>query len=182
MACWLLGIFVLVETKWFYEMINLMTVITGYVQLTSAENEGRSGLDLFLKIQKSHCRTGSTSSSCGRLTSLLKSVATDWIVTSYGHHSTSEAPRHLLFEILHGNLKLGGRGKTIKIDESMFGHKHKYNCGWVGQGTWVFSLVVRGTERALAFRVPNRTRETLVTRLVQKFVEPSQLCCRSVSR
>ena len=51
MACWLLGIFVLVETKWFYEMINLMTVITGYVQLTSAENEGRSGLDLFLKIQ-----------------------------------------------------------------------------------------------------------------------------------
>ena len=72
MACWLLGVFVLVETKWFYEMINLMTVITGNVQLTSAENEDRSGLDLFLKIQKSHCRTGSTSSSCGRLTSLIK--------------------------------------------------------------------------------------------------------------
>ena len=41
-------------------------------QLTSAENEGRSELDLFLKIQKSHCLTGSTSSSCGRLTSLIK--------------------------------------------------------------------------------------------------------------
>ena len=41
-------------------------------QLTSAENEGRSELDLFFKIQKSHCRTGSTSSSCGRLTSLVK--------------------------------------------------------------------------------------------------------------
>ena len=39
MACWLLGVFVLVETKWFYEMINLMTVITWNVQLTSAENE-----------------------------------------------------------------------------------------------------------------------------------------------
>ena len=52
MACWLLGIFVLVETKWFYEMINLMTVITGYVQLTSAENEGRSGLDLFFEDSK----------------------------------------------------------------------------------------------------------------------------------
>ena len=50
----------LVETKWFYEMINLMTVITGNVQSTSAENEGRSELALFLKIQKSHCRTGST--------------------------------------------------------------------------------------------------------------------------
>ena len=72
MACWLLGVFVLVETKWFYEMINLTTVITGNVQLTSAENEGQSELDLFLKIQKSHCRTGSISSSCGRLTSLIK--------------------------------------------------------------------------------------------------------------
>ena len=69
---WLLSVFVLVETKWFYEIINLTTVITGNVQLTSAENEGRSELELFLKIQKSHCRTGSISSSCGRLTSLVK--------------------------------------------------------------------------------------------------------------
>lgn len=75
-------------------------------------------------------------------------------------------------KILHGNLKLGGRGKTIEIDESMFGHKRKYNRGRVGQGTWVFGMVERGTGRALAFRVPNRTRETLVTGLVQKFVEP----------
>ena len=75
-------------------------------------------------------------------------------------------------KILHGNLKLGGRGKTIEIDESMFGHKRKYNRGRVGQGTWVFGMVERGTGQALAFRVPNRTRETLVTGLVQKFVEP----------
>ena len=68
--------------------------------------------------------------------------------------------------------KLGGRGKTIEIDESMFGHKRKYNRGRVGRGTWVFGMVERGTGRALAFRVPNRTRETLVTGLVQKFVEP----------
>ena len=26
---------------------------------------------------------------------------------------------------LHGNIKLGGRGKTVEIDESMFGHKRK---------------------------------------------------------
>ena len=75
-------------------------------------------------------------------------------------------------KILHGNLKLGGRGKTIEIDESMFDHKRKYNCGRVGQGTWVFGTVERGTGQALAFRVPNRRRETLVTGLVQKFVEP----------
>ena len=61
------------RSSWFYEMINLITIITGNVQLTSAENEGRSELDLFfLKIQKSHCLMGSTSSSCGRLTSLIK--------------------------------------------------------------------------------------------------------------
>jgi len=33
-------------------------------------------------------------------------------------------------------------------------------------------MVERGTGRALAFRVPNRTRETLVAGLVQQFVEP----------
>ena len=61
------------QTKWFYKMINLMTVITGNdVQLTSAENKGRSELDLFLEIKKCHCSTGSTSSSFGRLMSLIK--------------------------------------------------------------------------------------------------------------
>ena len=54
----------------------------------------------------------------------------------------------------------------------MVGHKLKYNRGRVGQGTWVFSMVERGTGRALAFPVPYRTRETLVTGIVQKFVEP----------
>ena len=164
----------LVKTKWFYKMINLITVITGNVQLTSAENEGCSELDLFLKIQKSHCRSGSTSSSYGRFTSLIKKVciATDQIGTSYRHHGTSEAPRHLLFENSTWQVEVRGWGKTIEIDESMFGHKRKYNHGRVSQGTWVFGMVERGTGRALAFGVPNRTRETLVPGLVQKFVEP----------
>ena len=33
-------------------------------------------------------------------------------------------------------------------------------------------MVERGSGRALTFRVPNRTRETLVTGLIQQFVEP----------
>ena len=33
-------------------------------------------------------------------------------------------------------------------------------------------MVERGCGRALTFRVPNRTRETLVTGLIQQFVEP----------
>ena len=66
-------------------------------------------------------------------------------------------------KILHGNIKLGGRGKTVEIDESMFGHKRKYNRGRVSEGAWVFSMVERGSGCALTFRVPDRTRETLVT-------------------
>ena len=75
-------------------------------------------------------------------------------------------------EILHSNVTLGGRGKTVKIDKSMFGHKRKYNCGWINRGTWVFGMVERGTGQALAFQVPIITRETLVAGLVQQFVEP----------
>ena len=57
--------------------------------------------------------------------------------------------------------KLGGKGKTVEIDKSMFGHKRKYNRGRISRGSWVFGMVERGSGRALAFRVPNRTRETL---------------------
>ena len=84
--------------------------------------------------------------------------------------------RHICsLKILNGNLKLGGRGKTVEIDESMFGHKRKYNRGRIGRGTWVFGIVERGTGRALTFRVPDRTRETLVTGLVERFVQPGTL-------
>ena len=63
--------------------------------------------------------------------------------------------RHICsLKILNGNLKLGGRGKTVEIDESMF---------------------LPGTGRALTFRVPDRTRETLVTGLVERFVQPGTL-------
>ena len=75
-------------------------------------------------------------------------------------------------KILNGNFKLGGRGKTVEIDESMFGNKRKYNRGRVSEGQWVFGMVERDTGRSLVFCVPDRQRETLVTRLVREFVEP----------
>ena len=78
-------------------------------------------------------------------------------------------------KILHGNIKLGGRRKTVEFDESMFGHKRKYNRGRVSEGAWVFGMVQRGSDRALTFRVPDRTRETLVTRLLQEFIQPGTM-------
>ena len=75
-------------------------------------------------------------------------------------------------KILNGNFTLGSRGKTVEIDESMFGNKRKYNCGRVSEGQWVFGMVERDTGRSLVFRVPDRQQETLVARQVREFIEP----------
>ena len=74
-------------------------------------------------------------------------------------------------KILNGNFKLGGQGKTVEIDKSMFKKKKKYNHGCVSEGQWMFGMVERDTGRSVAFDVPDCQRETLATRLVSKFVE-----------
>jgi len=120
-----------VETKWFYEMINLMTRITGNVQLTSAENEGRSELDLFLKIDSkiplSHWLYITflwSIDESNKKVSLLTGLSLRTVITAL------QRLRHICsLKILHGNLKLGGQGKMIEIDKSIFGHKRKYNHG-----------------------------------------------------
>ena len=73
-------------------------------------------------------------------------------------------------KIQYGDIKLGGRGKTVEIVESMFGYKRKYNRGRISRGTWVFGMAERGSGRSLVFRVPNRTRETLVSGRLGRFL------------
>ena len=75
-------------------------------------------------------------------------------------------------KILNDNFKLGGQGKTVGIDESMFGNKRQYNCGPVSEVQWVFGMVEWDTGRSLVFHLPDHQRETLVTILVREFVEP----------
>ena len=60
----------------------------------------------------------------------------------------------------------------MEIYESIFGNKQKYNRGHVSEGQWVFGMVEQDIGRSLVFRVPDRQRETLVTRLVCEFFEP----------
>ena len=54
----------------------------------------------------------------------------------------------------------------------MFGNKWKYKRGHVSESQWVFGMVEQGTGWILVFCVPDRQRETLVTRLVREFIEP----------
>ena len=60
-------------------------------------------------------------------------------------------------KILNAEIKLGGVGKTVEIDESKFGAKRKYKRGRVSEGPWVFGVVERESHRVPVFRVPDRT-------------------------
>ena len=126
MACWLLGVGALVETKWFYEMITMTMVVTGNVQLTSAENEYQSELVLFFEDSKMTRPT--------KKVSLLTGLSLRMAVTALQRLRDIFSPR-----IVHENVKLGGRGKTVEIDEFMFGHKRKYNRGRIGRGAFMIT-------------------------------------------
>ena len=60
----------------------------------------------------------------------------------------------------------------MEIDESKFGAKRKYKRGRVSEGLWVFGVVERGSQKVLLFGVPDRTRETLVHRLITTHIRP----------
>ena len=75
-------------------------------------------------------------------------------------------------KVLNARITIGGLGKTVEIDESKFGAKRKYKRGRVSEGPWVFGVVERGSQKVLLFRVPDRTRETLVHRLITTHIQP----------
>ena len=75
-------------------------------------------------------------------------------------------------KVLNAGIKLRGLGKTVEIDEAKFGAKRKYKRGRVSEGPWVFGVVERGSQKVLLFRVPDRTRETLVHRLITTHIRP----------
>ena len=60
----------------------------------------------------------------------------------------------------------------MEIDKSKFGAKRKYKRGRVSEGPWVFGVVEGGSQKVPLFRVPDRTRETLVHRLITTHIRP----------
>lgn len=62
---------------------------------------------------------------------------------------------------VHESSSLGGEGKIVEIDESLFG-KRKYNRGKRVNGKWVFGGVERGSNECFFEVVGDRTKETLL--------------------
>ena len=104
-----------------------------------------------------------TGSKISRLTGLSKPT----VIRALGELRTLCSNK-----ILNSGMKIGGVGKTVEIDESKFGAKRKYQRGRVSEGPWVFGAIERGSQKVLLFRVPDRTRETLVHRLITTFIRP----------
>jgi len=86
---------------------------------------------------------------------------TDW---------TSFCNEVILNYVYHSNTAIGGPGKEVEIDESLFG-KRKNHVGRVVEGQWVFGGVERGTGRCFLVPVAKRDRETLFNHL-REFVLP----------
>ena len=74
------------------------------------------------------------------------------------------------FYCIEHSEQIGGPDKVVEIDEAKFG-KHKFNCGRVVKGQWVFGGFERESKRIFIVPVPDRTSDTLV-REIKKYILP----------
>ena len=67
---------------------------------------------------------------------------------------------------------LGGPGRTVVIDESIFRGKRKYNRGRIlPRDPWIFGAIERESGKVAVFVVPNRTRAELMVR-IEQYIAP----------
>jgi hypothetical protein len=69
--------------------------------------------------------------------------------------------------------KIGGRYKTVEIDESKFGRR-KYHRDQPFKGQWVFGRVERESVKTFLVPVPDRTADTLVA-VINAWIEPGTM-------
>lgn len=76
----------------------------------------------------------------------------------------------LLDSFIFNAPQIGGRGKTVEIDESKFG-KRKYHRGRRVDGTWIFGGIERESGRAFMVPVQKRSAAYLVP-IITHFIAP----------
>jgi transposase-like protein len=70
--------------------------------------------------------------------------------------------------------KIGGPGKIIEIDESLFARvKHNRGAALKRKQIWVFGMMERDTRKCVLYVVPNRKAETLIPIINKHVVEGS---------
>ncbi|GFV16652.1 mitotic-spindle organizing protein 2A [Trichonephila clavipes] len=84
-----------------------------------------------------------------------------------------ENPHDVCKSIRKESEPLGGEGKIVEIDESMFG-KMKYGKGKPANGQWVFGGVERNSNKCFFRVVPNRTKEELLS-VIKEWVVPGSV-------
>ncbi|GFW99428.1 DDE_Tnp_IS1595 domain-containing protein [Trichonephila clavipes] len=75
--------------------------------------------------------------------------------------------------VLNEREQLGGEGKIVEIDESLFG-KMKYGKGKPVNGQWVFGGVERNSNKCFFRVVPNQTKEELLS-VIKEWVVPGSV-------
>ncbi|GFU38847.1 mitotic-spindle organizing protein 2A [Trichonephila clavipes] len=75
--------------------------------------------------------------------------------------------------VLNQSEPLGGEGKIVEIDESMFG-KMKYGKGKPMNGQWVFGGVERNSNKCIFRVVPSRMKEELLS-VIKEWVVPGSV-------
>ena len=69
-------------------------------------------------------------------------------------------------DMVRNQLKLGGPGKHVEVDESLWSRKRKYNRGRVSpEKPWIFGAVERENGKVVLFTLANRTKEKLIHKI-----------------
>ena len=77
-------------------------------------------------------------------------------------------------DLLKKKEKIGGVGKTVEIDESMFG-KRKFNKGKRVKGTWVVGGIEREGNGCFLRIVENRDKKTLIELIKENVKEGTKI-------
>lgn len=104
--------------------------------------------------------TGVNRTQCSKLLGIPPKTVTDW------YNFCMEV---CFIDITRNVEKIGGEGKFVEIDESVFG-KRKYNRGKFVEGQWVIGGVERGSLSCFFEPIKKRDNKTL-TEIIKKHVK-----------